>query len=327
MRTRTFFLWIAAAASTASCAPQCCYDPCCDVIQETYVHKYGVEVCPQDWSARGQCGQVISTLKDGTTETRNYDNGVLHGECSYTFPHSSLTARKDSYHQGALLSQTHYYRSGGAYQEIVPLSETRRQITTWYESGEPKSIEEYDQQLLVTGIYYTKDHTIEARVDDSSGIRVNRDAYGQLISREEISGGVAAKQTTFHPNGSPHVVTPLAGNLPEGTIQEFLPDGEPLSIKEVHQGVQDGWTVLYENGEVVSKIPYQNGSINGIEEHYKDGNILATQITWVAGMRHGPTFHYAGDNITTDWYFHDKLVSKSDYEILTNYAMRNRNID
>ncbi len=321
MKKKHYPLLALISVMAASCGPTC-YDPSCEVLQQTYVHKYGVEVAPEDWSARGQCGQVQSTLKDGTTETRQYNNGILHGDCTYTFPHSSTVARKESYHQGALLSQTHYYRSGGAFQEVVPINAARKQVTTWFESGEPKSIEEYEGELLISGTYYTPDHATEAKVDDGNGVRIQRDPYGQLIAREEIKKGIPVKATTFHPNGSPKEVTPLANGLPEGSVQTFLPDGEPSVVSQVHQGVQHGLTVIYENGEVVAKIPYNNGVVDGVEERYKDGNVLATEVTWVSGMRHGPTYHYAGEMVTTDWFFRDQPVSKTDFEILSQRERR-----
>lgn len=310
------------ALSAASCSPRCCYDPCNEVLHETYVHKYGVEVAPQDWSARGQCGQVTSVSKDGTTTTRQYDNGILHGDCTYTFPHSSAVARRDNYHQGALLTQTHYYPSGGAHTEIKPISDARRQVTTWYESGEPKSVEEHEGPTLLSGEYYTTDHSIEARVDDGNGTRVNRDPYGQLVSREQFENGVPHKVTTFHANGSPKDVVPLQNGTAHGSIQSYMPDGEPAKITQLHQGVPHGVTAVYQNGEVVATLPYNNGVLDGVEERYKDGHVLATQITWVAGQRQGPTHHYAGGNVTTDWYYRDQLVSKNDYEILMNKERR-----
>lgn len=323
MHKNKYFHWALLALTAASCNCRTC-DPCEEVIQQRYVHKYGVEVAPEDWTQRGQCGQVISTRKDGTTATQYYDNGVLHGECTYSFPHSSTVARKESYDFGALMAETAYYRSGGARQEIKPIGGSRKEVTSWYETGVPKSKEVYENDSLIEGEYYTTDHTTEGRVNEGNGNRIQRDPYGQLIARELISNGEIAQITTFHTNGNPKEVIPLSKGSRSGTVQIYLPDGEPSRIEEWSNGIQNGTTTLFENGDVVSKTPYTNGVPNGIEERFHDGNILAVRISWVNGNKHGPSYHYTDNNVTTDWYFQNKPVSESDFEILTNYNQRNR---
>ncbi len=49
-------------------------------VDEVYVHRYGVTLPQEDWESRGQCGKVVSTLKDGVVVSRNYEAGVLEGE-------------------------------------------------------------------------------------------------------------------------------------------------------------------------------------------------------------------------------------------------------
>ncbi|MFA6914814.1 MAG: hypothetical protein WC222_00315 [Parachlamydiales bacterium] len=324
MHKSKYFHWALLALTLASCNSRNCYDPCQEVIEQKYVHKYGIEIAPEDWEERGQCGQVISTRKDGTTVAEYYDNGVLHGDCTYSFPHSSTVARKESYDFGALMAETAYYRSGGSRQEVKPTGAKGKEVTSWYESGVPKSKESFDNDILVEGEYYNAEHTVEGRVHEGNGTRIQRDAYGQLIARELIQNGEIAQITTFHSNGNPKEVIPLLKGTRHGTVQTFLPDGEPSRVEEWTNGIQNGTTITFENAEVVSKVPYTNGVPNGIEERYRDGNVLAVRITWVAGNKHGPTYHYAGSNVTTDWFFQNKPVSESDYDILTNYNQRNR---
>ncbi len=328
MRNYHLLLASLVALATSSCGSQRSCTPCSEeVLQETYMHKYGVEVPPDDWAERGKCGQVIATRKDGSTESRNYDQGILHGESTYTFPHSSSMARKENYHQGELQSEVQYYRSGGAQRERTPLSDNDYKITQWYESGEPQFNEEYSGTLLMEGEYYTPDHTLEAQIRNGNGDRVTRDSKGQLISREKISRGQTVLFTTYYPNGSPKDITPLNNGLKNGVVQGFLPEGEPDYTQEWQQGTQHGKTILFDNGERVAVVPYDNGTINGTEEHYRDGRILTTRITWVNGAKHGPTFHYTGDTVTTDYYYNDRSVSQSDYLVLTNYSQRTRNLD
>lgn len=323
MRKTPYLFWALTALTVASCASRYC-DPCEEVIQQTYVHKYGLEVAPDDWEARGQCGQVVSTRKDGTTCTQYYDKGILHGDCTYSFPHSSTVARKESYEAGALIAETAFYRSGGARQEVKPLGGERKEVTSWYETGVPKSKEVLEGNYLVDGEYYNAEHTVEASVHEGAGIRIQRDAYGQLIAREQIQNGQITQITTFHQNGNPKEVLPLLNGSRNGTVQVYLPDGEPSRIEAWSNGIQNGQTSLFENGEIVAKIPYSDGVPNGVEERYRDGSDLAARITWVSGNKHGPSYHYAGGNVTTDWYFQNKPVSETDYDILSNYNTRTR---
>ena len=74
-----------------------------EVVCETYIHRYGVPLEPQDWLDRGQDGQVVSMRKDGVIVTHSYDGGILHGECTYSFPYREAIQKKDVYDQGRLV--------------------------------------------------------------------------------------------------------------------------------------------------------------------------------------------------------------------------------
>lgn len=72
-------------------APLCLLEGCrsnrqfTDVVKETYFHKFGTPTTLNDWQAHGEEGQVVRLHKDGVTVTTNYEQGVVHGETSYTF--------------------------------------------------------------------------------------------------------------------------------------------------------------------------------------------------------------------------------------------------
>jgi len=58
-----------------------------NVVSQRYIHKYGYDVSKEEWESTGYPGQVVTTLRNGVTLTSSYENGVLHGPTTYTFPH------------------------------------------------------------------------------------------------------------------------------------------------------------------------------------------------------------------------------------------------
>ncbi|EKE07849.1 MAG: hypothetical protein ACD_17C00500G0002, partial [uncultured bacterium] len=80
------FLYLAACALMTSCQTNHLLD---QVVSQTFVHKYGFETSEEEWEAREQDGLVVSTLKNGVKVIRSYENGQLHGDTVYTFPHSA----------------------------------------------------------------------------------------------------------------------------------------------------------------------------------------------------------------------------------------------
>lgn len=304
-------------ASMASC--QTSPDPCEEVVCET-VHKYGVPLDPEDWSQRGQNGQVVSMRKDGVTVTRSYDEGTLHGECTYTFPHREVIQKKEVYNQGALSQEVYHYSNGLPQQQVVHESPQKKSVTAWYESGSPQAIEEHAKEGLVKGEYYNTNHHIESRVDEANGFRTRRDGLGKLKAVDTIENGQMVESTTFHPDGTPAAVTPYVKGVIKGERRTFLPGGEPVTVEKWANNVQHGKTTVYEQGDKKAEVPYLNGAKHGVEQRYRSGGeVIAQEITWVEGKQHGPTHTYIGDTKQTDWYFQGKKVSnKATFDMLSN---------
>src|SRR3990167_7900505 len=91
------FLYLAACALMTSCQTNSSID---QVVSQTFVHKYGFETSEEEWEAREQDGQVVSMLKNGVKVTRTYENGQLHGQTTYSFPHSAVLEKIFVYDQG-----------------------------------------------------------------------------------------------------------------------------------------------------------------------------------------------------------------------------------
>ena len=289
-----------------------------DVVKSTYIHKYGITVSQDDWDKRGRDGTVINVLKSGITKSESYTSGVLDGPTTYTFPHSRTVHIEEGYQRGSLVRKLTNYVTGNPKEETEFLSATLKQKKTWYENGTPKSTETWDEDILTTGKYFTPENELEAGVEKHNGIKVERDAYGQFISKDEIIDGQIALKTTFHPNGNPKEIIVYHENVVHGLKRVFTPSGEPQQTEEWVNGKQHGITTIYQNGEKTAELSYVNGMKHGVELQFQEGNIVVREINWRAGVRHGPSRSYFSDQVRTDWFHSDKLVSKLEFDQLNN---------
>lgn len=313
-------LFFGMAMLTCACSKQTC-DDCftCqekDVVEQTYVHKYGVPVPQKEWSSRGQNGQVVSTLKTGVVVTKNYSNGYLDGEATYTFPHSGAIERKEKYEQGHLVSEREYYHSGTPKKEVEYLTPSSTAISMWYENGSPRCREDYHENCLLEADYYTLNNQVESRVDNGEGKKVNRDEFGQLLSTDYYEHGMIALRSIFYPNGAPKEMIPFQHGQVNGRKTTFLPGGEPRTVEEWVKDRQEGITVVFQNGEKIAEVPYFKGMKNGIEERFNDGQFIVEEITWKDGHKHGPCYTYIGEDTHIAWFFGGREVTKQQYDRL-----------
>lgn len=316
---RSLFLlgFISLILIATSCRRESC-DNCC-VVDETYVHKYGVAVPSDFWTESGEHGAVVSTMGDGIVITKSYASGVLDGDTTYSFPHSSQVQKKETYRQGTVVKTTEYFIDGTSKSETAydsPLG--MKTVSTWYLSGTPKSIEQYSGDLIVNGQYFTVQNQRDSTVENSNGTRLVRDDYGLLIATDTIQEGQLAQRTTYHPNGSPKEIIPHKNGLVDGTKKTFHPAGEPASTEEWAAGQQHGLSTSYQHGEKIAEVPYENGKKEGTEQRYRDGSKVVQEISWEEGRQHGPTTTHIGDNTKTDWYYRGQPTSKADYDFMIN---------
>lgn len=294
-----------------------------EIVQETYIHKYGVEVPPADWTERGQHGKVISMLKNGVEVTQNYVAGILDGEISYTFPHSTVVEKVEEYSLGSLMQTTLYFASGHPKQQTQYQGDGTLAVTYWYESGAPKAVEQLDAQgRIAQGQYYDINHATDSTVTGHEGIRVVRDEYGLVISRDVIQGGMMASCTTFFSNGSPKEITTYQNGIIMGIKKTYLPDGEPNTIENWTNGKQEGITTVFQNGQKYSDVTYQNGIKHGIERRYRDGSQLAEEITWQGDFKHGRCVSYVGGAEKIEWFYKGQPITQANFELSSNSLIR-----
>jgi antitoxin component YwqK of YwqJK toxin-antitoxin module len=292
-----------------------------EVVDESYMHRYGVPLQPSDWAERGESGNVVTTLKNGVVITRGYANGSLEGETTYTYPHSDLIEKVETYSQDKIVKEMHYYKNGTLSMQISYQPSNTRQIFCWYDNGAPQSSELCLNDLLLKGEYFTLTYQLDSHVENSQGVRTRRDPLGNLIGTDSIEGGVVSLTRAFYANGAVQQEIPYVQGEIQGELNIFLPSGEPFAIENWVAGQKTGIATFFENGERVSEIPYVGGVKDGIEKRYRDGEIVVERISWVQDVRHGPTTTTVGGITTIDFYYHGKQVTKSVFEKMTNGMM------
>ena len=288
------------------------------VVSQRYIHKYGYVLSKAEWNQSDYPGQVITNLKDGVTVTETYENSVLHGPTTYTFPHSQTVQHFYLYNQGVQVKEIHYNPMGMPVQEKVQLSPSRYAVTMWYHEGTPLLIEEFVENELLEGQYFTAANEIESRVEKGCGVRTLRDASGVLLMKEDIEQGFAAKRQTFYPNGAPESVAHYSHGLLDGEKKTFAQGGEPLSIEFYSQGHLHGTAAYFANGNKYLETPFFHGQKHGIEKHFVDGDILTQEVSWENGLRHGPTQIYLDNHIESQWFYAGDSVSKRKFDELTH---------
>ncbi len=309
-----YVLLAACAALFSAC--QNSDDSMNQVVSQKYVHKYGFDVSEDEWEERSQEGQVITLLSSGVKISRSYENGQLHGPTTYTFPHSSTIEKIMMYDAGTLLKETQCDTSGTPLKEEIFEFDDRTIVTTWDEKGVPLSIEEYDNELLMEGKYYTPDHVLESTVEAGFGEKIKRDRTGSLLSRDIIEDGLAVQRVSYHPNGQIHTISHYHDYQLHGEQLKFTASGKPLMKLNWNHGVLDGLKTVYRNGSKIAEIPYNNGLKHGTEFHYDDLGHLTAEIEWKTDKKHGSSKFYTEDTAETEWFFKGKTVSAQKFDML-----------
>lgn len=325
MRSSIFMSSMGLLALTTACnMPNRCCDEGVVVVKQSYVHKYGVEIDPVGWNERGGHGQVVSTQKNGVTVTQSYADGILQGETTYTFPHSSAIEKIAIYDKGNLISETTHYPSGGKKMatEYMPERPEYLVISQWYENGTQRSRETFVSDRLDEGTYYDYKGDVESSVAQGSGNRFERDDLGQLISSDNYVNGELVETTFYHPNRTHKEVIPYANGTIQGTRKFYYTGGDPDRFEVWTNGRQTGMTTVFQHGEKLAEVPYVNGTKNGIEKRFRDGEYVVEEVSWSNGRQNGPHTISVGNEKTVDWYFNDKHVSKTQYEKMSNPQTR-----
>ena len=300
----------------ALCVLTACGNPNNNAISTLFIHKYGTTLTEDDWTSRGGNGQIVTNCKDGTTISENYINNELEGKTSYSFPHSGVTSKEENYRHGHLLSETLHFTSGVPKQKIEYISEGERHLTTWFENGNPRSFEKIIDDRLEEGEYYTSSNDLESKIRAGVGTKIERNTYGEFLSKIEFRDGQKKLMTTYHPNGDPKVIISFLNGKAHGMKKYFHINGIPDRFEEWANGVQQGNTVVYRDGQPYSEAQYLAGMKNGLETIMNDQGNIVQEVTWKNDLEHGVKKLYINDTVRLEWFYKGKKVSHSDFEKL-----------
>lgn len=296
----------------SSCRRSCCNG----AVKQTYLSELGKAISYQEWLFNQKTGEIVSLMKDGALKTESYSQGQLDGIVTITFPHSLTIHKEQEYETGKLKSELINYVSGNPKEQIVYLNDGAKEVRTWYEDGSPKSIEQYDNNLLLVGQYFNYVNEEESRVINKNGVRSLFDEMNRIATKQKVVDGEVVLSTDFYDTGTPSAITPYHKEKVHGQRKTFTPQGEPKTIETWVEGRQEGDTVLFKNGRKVAVLPYVHNKIHGVERRFNEAGKIVEEITWNYGQRHGPTKLYFDDTSQTSWYFRNRPVSRIIYEEL-----------
>ena len=286
------------------------------VVAERYIHKYGYDVSKAEWESSHYPGKVITTMRNGVTITSSYENGLLHGPMTHTYPYSETVQMLQVFEKGTLVKQVTYSVRGTPVAEQLYLSPSHTKVTKWYPSGSPLSVEEFIDGTLTEAEYFNARNETEYHITGGSGIRAVRDG-NHVVTKEVFEGGECIRREGYHPNGTPHVIASFSDGRLHGTKKVYAETGEPLSEEQFIDGELDGTASYYQNGVKYLELSYRNGRRDGLERHFIDGNRIAEETSWKGNVRHGPSIAYYDGMTKTDWFYNNERVSKEKFEDLS----------
>jgi antitoxin component YwqK of YwqJK toxin-antitoxin module len=288
----------------------------CDCVSQQFVHKYGFPLSEKEWKEREKDGQIITRLKNGSTITRNYVGGVLHGATTITYPHSPVIKERHEYDTGSILKHTLLDSHGIPAIEKSYELDDRIVVTQWNDKGVPLSIEEYENDLLSEGQYFNSKHELESSIEDGAGVRLQRDHGGLLLAKDTLKEGKLVTRTTFYPDGRVAAVLNFNQYKLHGKYLTYSLKGEPLMEMNWDNGILQGSQNTYFNGIKVREIPYVQGKKHGIENQFNDKGTLIAEIHWEKDQKHGSSRYYENNNTNIQWYFRDEAVTLKTFEKL-----------
>jgi antitoxin component YwqK of YwqJK toxin-antitoxin module len=286
------------------------------IVSQKFVHKYGFPITKNDWEEKKE-GQVIAELSDGSTATYTYANGVLHGTTTYTYPKNTQVQKTEYYDEGTLLKCVDHDEEGIPSKETAFAFDNRKVVTKWDKTGTPMSLEEFENEVLVKGNYFSPNNEKESLVENGKGIRIQRSREGTLLTRDTMENGQMIFRLTFHYNGIVQSESTFENWQLHGKQKIYAESGLPVMELQWDHGVLHGLKILYQNGRKTGEIPFVHGEKQGIEKQFDPitGQVTA-EIPWEHDQKQGKALIYDTEGAHDQWYYQDQSVSLSKFQMM-----------
>lgn len=191
----------------------------------------------------------------------HYQYGVLHG-ISKKYAKSNVIASMEEYVEGKLHGIQSYYRNGKIDHEITYTDGVKNGAYTYYcpITDAISRIDQYkDDQMVESITYYIPHRTKESQASYKDGklhgFMIKYDKEENVISSTEYKDGLPYNGKYIRMEG-------------QERVEEFYKDGMIEGTVCVYLGKTD---------QLIRKIPYVDGKIEGIVEEYDMyGNILSS---------------------------------------------------
>ncbi|MCH9811750.1 hypothetical protein K0U07_03190 [bacterium] len=284
-----------------------------EVVSKKHLHKFGYAMSETDWNEEQPPGQIFTTYRNGRTVTETYEDCLLHGEKTITFPHSQTVQTKEIYNKGILTKRLQYNIRGIPRKETTFKSPTHQIITTWHHTGPPESKEEYINGKLESGQYFSLLNETVSSIANGTGEKTVFNLSGNVVSKEVYVDHAIDYTETYHLNGTPDTITSFKNGKMHGEKKAFAPSGEPLFVENYADGLKHGLCTYFQNGFKYLETNYAEGRKDGLERQYIDGTTLSEETEYAADLKHGPSIVFFDGSSKTSWYFKDTKVSKNTF--------------
>lgn len=277
-----------------------------------------------EWLTYNKYGALVQTaryLNDQLSgiKTERWPNGVVHTRYVYNMNNIQSVMEYDT--TGKLINTITLNNGNGVFASVYPNgkpyvnckyenNDIQGAYTVYYPDGSPM-IKRYYTNGLDDSTYSAYAYGGKLRVEGKfrMGERVGtwkHYKYGVLSSTTEYKADNANGKTTFYyPNGKVDTEIEMKNDERHGWYKRYAEDGTLMYQIRYDEGMEEGYTYLNKNGELLPEIPLPLG--NGkLQAFYPNGNPSAS-MEFIDGAIHGSykLYHPNGKQYIVDEVVYD----------------------
>lgn len=251
-----------------------------------------------DWIFDGVC--KVWSEQGKLTASIPYEKGDLEGISSY-FYESGEIEKEVPYHKGAQEGESKEYHLNGKIRSKTNYQEGRKHGKSlgYFQNGQLAWDEQYRDELLLQGKYFSLQGDVLAEVIDGSGFRA-----------------------VFHQDTLSFLVQIQQGFI-EGGVKQFNPKGEIQGIYHVKNGKKTGEEVFYFSVKEAGKpmqpklsVFWDDNVMHGSVKSWYSNGQLQSQREFCRNKKNGPSvaWYRDGSLMLVEEYEEDKLMKGQYYK-------------